>query len=60
MNEIIFIGFTLKSGVGRPSNASLVGAKTVTGPGRERMSMRSANCSRDTKMENWCRPVGDV
>ena len=41
----------LKSGVGRPSNASLVGAKTVIGPGRERMSTRSANLSMETNIE---------
>ena len=49
---------TLNRGVGRPSKALLVGAKIVTGPGRLRMSMRSANWSRETKMEKsglWTR-----
>merc|ERR1719350_1012404 len=48
----------LNRGVGRPSKALLVGAKIVTGPGRLRMSMRSANWSRETKMEKsglWTR-----
>lgn len=49
---------TLNNCVGSPSKASLVGAKTVIGPGRSRMSSRSASLSIDTNIEKsglWAR-----
>ena len=51
---VTFLVFTLNNGIGSPSKASFVGAKTVIGPGRERMSMRSASLSIETNIEkSW-------